>query len=281
MELANQDLNASESGAQESSGSDLAPSGGSPAAPSGQPVALQSLDNHTYNGRPLKEWESGYIRQQDYTQKTQALAQDRRYFDNLHVDLDRVKSNPALVDQFKQVYPERFHAYLRFAIAESQNQERSQQSNQQAQQYARLDPKFEAEFNQMKENLRQKEVAAISAELDAKFKTFSQKYPFADEEAVVARAQALLAKMKEIDPTRRDVLITDRQWDALWKSQNDRAYSLTDAQYKKQVQSQLQASKKAADVGGGGGVPGQAPRRHKSIKEATAAALADIEGGSL
>lgn len=249
----------------------------------GQPVEIDSLDRYRYQGRPLKEWESGYMRQQDYTSKTQALAQERRYVDNLAADLDKVKQNPALAEQFRQIYPDKFHAYLRY-VTENSATNAQQQPNEGAQrqsQYARLDPATEMRIHQIEKGLREKEVAAISAELDNKFRTLSQKFPFADEEAVVARAQALLNKMKELDPLNQDLRITDKQWEGLWKSQHERSYELSDAQYKKQVQSQLQANKKASDSGKGGGIPGQAPRQYRTIKEATNAALADIESGSL
>lgn len=246
----------------------------------GQLIEIDSPDRYRYKGRPLSEYENGYMRQQDYSQKTAQIAQERKYYDNLSVDLDRVRQNPSLAEQFRGIYPEKFHAYLRYVQSENSGQN-SQQRPQQQNQYARLDPAMEQRINFLEKGFRDKEVAAISAELDNKFKTLSEKYPFADEEAVVARAQALLAKMKDHDPSNPSPRISDNQWDALWKSQHERAHGLSDAQYKKQVQSQIQANRKGSETGQGGGIAGHAPRQYKTIKEATNQALADIELGSL
>lgn len=263
--------------------SESAPAETNPGAdPSGQPVEIESLDRYRYQGRPLKDWESGYMRQQDYTQKTQAIAQERRYSENLSADLDKVKSNPALAEQFRSIYPEKYHSYLRYVLQEnSAVQPQYNGQRVQAPQYAQLDPATQAEIRQYKAALQEREVEAINQELTAKFTNLSKKYPFADEEAVVARAQSLWAKMKENDPTNPNLKITDQQWDILWKSQHERAHGLSDAQYKKQVKSQIEANRKGSDVGAGGGLPGQAPRQYKTIKEATNQALADIELGAI
>lgn len=249
----------------------------------GQPIEIDSLDKYRYQGRQLKDWESGYMRQQDYTQKTTQLAQERKYFDNLAIDLDRVRQNPSLAEQFRSIYPDKFHPYLRYVTENSSRNPNDQATSQHQQQqnFSRLDPAMEVRIHQLEKHFRDQEVASISAELDHKFRTLTQKYPFADEEAVVARAQALLVKIKEADPLNPNIKISDKQWDLLWKSQHERAYGLSDSQYKKQVQSQIQANRKGADVGRGGGTPGHAPREFRTLKEATNAALADIESGSL
>lgn len=252
-------------------------------SPQGQFVDVDTLDRYRYKGQSLKDWESGYMRHSDYTQKTQALAEERKYYENLAFDLDKVRTNHSLAEQFRQIYPEKFHPYLRYILensAGSQPQTRQAQG-QPGQQSARMDPSLEMRINNIERSFREKEVSAIQAELDQKFKGLQSKYPYADEEAVIARAQALLAKMKEADPLNPNLKITDKQWDVLWKGQHDRAYQLADQNYKKQVQAQVQANKKGAESGKGGGIPGQAPRQYKTIKEATAQALADIELGSV
>ena len=251
--------------------------------PQGQPIEIDSqADRYRYKGRPISEYESGYMRQQDYTQKTTQLAQERKFYDNLSIDLDRVKQNPALAEQFRSVYPEKFHGYLRYVQENSAQQPPSQRPmTAQERQYARLDPAMEMRINNLEKGFRDKEVAAISAELDMKFKTFSEKYPYADEEAVVARAQALLSKMKENDPLNPNITISDKQWDALWKSMNDNVYKRVDTRYKEDVKRQIQVGKSSSDAGRGGGIPGQAPRQFRTIKEASAAAYADIDSGVL
>ena len=253
-------------------------------AQAGQMVEIDTPDRYRYKGRPLNEWESGYMRQQDYTQKTQAIAQERKFNDNLAIDLDRVRENPQLAEQFKSVYPEKYHAFLRYALTNSANPRTQQQTNPQAQpqqSYGRLDPATESRIAQLERNIRDKEVATISTELDQKFEKLQSKYPHADEEAVIARAQTLLAKLKEQDPLNPDLRISDKQWDALWKTQHDRAYGISNAHYQKQIQAQISAHKKGSDTGHGGGLPGQAPRQFKTIKEASEQFHKDIESGAV
>lgn len=283
LETESQDLSAADDSAQQDVSDSSTTGGASQVDPqTGQPIEIDSLDRYRYKGQNLKDWESGFMRQQDYTQKTQHIAQERKYYDNLSYDLETVRSNPQLAEQFKSIYPEKFHGYLRYVLENSAGtpQQRPNGGNQ-ASQYARLDPATEERIKRIESSYLEKEKAAITAELDSKFKTLSQKYPFADEESVVVRAQTLLSKMKEADPLNQNLKISDKQWDALWKAQHDRNHQLADAQYKKQVKSQVQANQKGSGGGKGGGIPGQAPRQFKTIKEATEQALADAEAGNI
>jgi hypothetical protein len=233
----------------------------------------------------VKELRSGYMRQQDYTQKTQAFAQDRRFYDNLDADLETVRRNPAMAEQFKATYPERFHAFLRYVFSGTPSQPPQQVQQQPGQQpgqqnYAQLDPRTKAAFDSLLQKTNQAELKAIGAEIDQIFGRMTTKYPYADEEACIARGQALLSALKKQDPLNPEIRISEQQWDAIWKSQHERSYGLADARYKKQVSDQLKASQRGADVPSGGGIPGQAPRAYKTIKEAGDQARADAELGA-
>lgn len=250
-----------------------------PSGSAGQFVDITDPDRYRYNGRSVKEWDSGYMRQQDYSSKTQALAQERRYYDNLSVDLERVKQAPQLAEQFKQIYPEKFHAYLRYVMGETPTRPQQVGQPQAQQQYAQMDPRFESRLQRMEEANRAREVSLISSELDTIYDRMAKKYPFADQEAVTARAQALFQAIKQQDPLNPNIRITEKQWDALWKSHHEQAQKIAEARYKQQVKDQISASRKGSDAGGGGGVPGQAPRQYKTIKEASDQARADSELG--
>lgn len=265
------------------SGTTTAPSGTPEPGSAGQFVDLADPERYRYEGRPVKELYSGYMRQQDYSQKTQAIAQERRFYDNLEVDLERVRAQPALVEQFKAIYPEKFHAYLRWVSTGTPSQPPRQQQQEgqppSQQQYAQLDPRTKASLDRLIQNSQATELKAINAEIDQVFSKMSTKYPYADEEACIARGQALLQALKKNDPLNQDLRITEQQWDSIWKSQHERSFGLADTQYKKLVNEQIKASKKGADAPGGGGIPGQAPRVHKTIKEASDQARADAELG--
>lgn len=226
---------------------------------------LDSAEKFKWQGREwtTKELQSAYMAHSDYTRKTQALAEERRFYDNLSVDLDAVKHNPNLISEFKRVYPEKFHSYLSHVQPKQPENQYNQQNQQQS-----IDPQFQQRFERLEKQLHEKEVSAIEAELDAKFKQFSEKYPMADEEAVVARAQAILSRGDKL---------TDQTWDNLWKSVHDRYQKLADDYYGKKIKEQKSASAKAKDVGSGGGTVGHAPYKPKTVKEATDALLSSGE----
>ena len=172
--MAEQELatNAAESTGASSTESVTTPDAGGSAAPgpgqtvnaAGQVVDITDPDRYRYNGRPVKDWASGYMRQQDYTSKTQEIAQERKYYENLHYDLDKVRQDPALAEQFKQIYPEKFHAYLRFIQQGTPSQTQSPQQQQQAaQQFARLDPRTQAAVDRLISTTQQAELKAIIA----------------------------------------------------------------------------------------------------------------------
>lgn len=216
---------------------------------------VDSLERFKFNGREWtpKELKESYLRHEDYSRKTQSISEERKFYDNLSHDLETVKSNPALIDKFKQIYPEKFHNYLKW-VGPAETPTNKQQTP------AGIDPSFVEEFKQLKAEINEQKVSAINAELDAKFNKLSTQYPMADEEAVIARAAALVDKGEKL---------TDKVWDSLWKSVHDRNQNLADKYYSEKVKKQTQANSKGKDVGAGGSTPGAAPVRPRSIKEMT------------
>lgn len=220
------------------------------------PLDIDSVERFRFNGREWtpKELKNAYMMHEDYTRKTQAISEERKYNEALRYDLEQVEKDPTLAEKFKQIYPEKYHAYLNYVL---KNQAQQQV---QPQQQSGMDPKFVERFERLEKSLREKEVAAIDAELEVKFKQLSEKYPFADEEVAITRAQNLINSGETLD---------DKAWDAIWKSVHDRVQKLSTGAMSKQVNQQKQLNVKGKDTGAGGGTAGQAPRRPKSLKEAT------------
>lgn len=231
-----------------------------------QILELESLPKFKYAGRELtaKELQGMVMMQSDYTRKTQAIAEERKYYENLQADLDAVKSNPTLAAQFKQVYPEKFHKFLGYVASKTQQEKPAQN----AQWKSQMDPDFLERFNRVEKELNERKVQAIEAELDAKFSKLSKQYPMADEEAVVARAQTLLEKGQKL---------TDQVWNELWKGVHDRNTKLAEQFYAGKVNQQKTANAKGKDAASGGGLPGQAPKLPRTIKEASDHALKELE----
>lgn len=229
---------------------------------------LDSAERVKFEGREWtrEELRNAYMMQSDYTRKTQALAEERKYYDNLDADLEHVRRNPALANEFMRVYPAKFHRFLDMGKGSSQQATQYGQQNNTGsnQHYQNLEQKLQ----RIEADMLERNVQAIQSQLDSKFEVLSKRYPMADEEAVLSRAESLLNKGTEL---------TDRVWDLLWKSVNDRNVELAKQYYSKQVNNQKTANQRGKDIAPGGGTPGQAPRRPKTIKEASQWALADLE----
>lgn len=229
-------------------------------------ILLDKLDKFKFGD---KEWTPDQLRKSimlhsDYTKKTQQLAEARKYYDNLDADIEAVKANPQLAAKFKEIYPEEFHRYLKYAgHSESQSQQQGVQSSQQQ---AAVDPQFLDRFSRLESYVKEKEVQAYEAQLDNTFATLSKKYPNGVEDVVLAKAQALLDKGEEL---------SNQSWENLWKQSHESMTKRIDQMQQQKFEAQKGANSKAKGPGIGGGIPGEAPRR-MTLKEATEQAVSDL-----
>lgn len=237
-------------------------------------IDLDSVEKFKFDGREmtLKDLRAERMMQADYTRKTTEISQERKYYDNLKIDLDAVKSNPSLAARFKAIYPEKFHHYLGY-VAQPQA---SQGQNPQGEGRPQMDQAVLERIERIEAQERDRNLKAINAELDSKFKTLSGKYPLADEDLVIARAQQFLQSKRDQAPLSEQgpVTITDKEWDQLWKSSHDRIQSVAEKHYADKVNKQKNANAKGKDAASGGGIPGSAPNKPRTIKEAGAALIA-------
>jgi hypothetical protein len=98
-------------------------------------LELEKVEKFKFDGKEytLKELRTLLAKekeqQRDYTAKMQKLAEERkswetqrketqRFDDNLYADLQAVKDNPQLAQEFLKVYPQSYHRHLR-AVLES------------------------------------------------------------------------------------------------------------------------------------------------------------------
>lgn len=229
---------------------------------------LDKLEKFRFNGMELtpKELSQQMLRYSDYTRKTQEIAEERKYYENLHYDLDAVKTNPSLANKFREVYPEKYHRYLNYVTSESREQAKGQ-SQAQTQLPPEITSRFE-KIDKFEQYLREQEVKAAEAELESTLQPLAKKYPMADEEAALARAQSLVSQGVELN---------QQTWDKIFKGLHDKSEALWKSHQSAQVQKQKEAGRKAADVGSGGGIPGAKPQLPRTIKEATKMALESVQ----
>lgn len=222
-----------------------------------------------------KEWtpselRNAYLMQSDYTRKTQALAEERKYAENLSTDLQAVLSNPELVEQFKSVYPKKYHAVVDNLLERhggSQHGEgQTPNSNQRQQAYG--DPQLNQRLERLESQLFEREVQAASQELDGILGKMNEKYPYAKEREVLAMAQSLMDQGHDLD---------QKAWDRLYQASQKENEGRFEKFYSEKVGKQKEANSKGKDMGAGGGIMGRAPVKPRTIKEASEYALQELQ----
>lgn len=252
-----------------------APNVGNQQTPSQQQAqALADLDKMERFKFEGQEWSredfrKAYLRQQDYSKKTAALAKDRetfasdqKYYENLYSDLDIVRNNPHLASEFIKLYPQKFHSYLKNVLSETR-----QTSNEQQAQKPQYDVETQSRVQKLESFVHEQEVAKNTQMINNFTETFSKKYPDAFAELAIAN---VYEAYNQGEP------ITEELFEKSFKEVNDVVQSRFKAKYSDLVKKQTTANKKGQDVESGGGTPGQAPQKFKSIDDVTKFAISSL-----
>lgn len=237
---------------------------------------LEKMGKFKFQGKEWtpKDLEKAILRQQDYTKKTQALSkdkesveQDRKFYENLYYDLQRVASNPnEWAAKFIQVYPEKFHGYLKQILGQSNQTQNSQQQQTQNQQ-APLDVETMSRLNKLEKFYNDQETSKNTQEINSQVELLSKKYPDAIPEMVIGRIY---------DAINRGVQYDKAMWEQTFEAVDKQMKDLVKSRYGDLVKKQTEANKKAADVSSGGGAVGRAPPKFNSLKDVTNFAINDL-----
>ncbi len=232
---------------------------------------LDKLDKVLFKGREWtrKEFEDGVLRQSDYTQKMQEVARERKFAEHFAYDLRTVMADRNKLAEFEKIYPKAYTDRVREILAHTPGQAPAPQTPSQSPSL-KEDPEFQnmkSEFNQWKETQKEVELKQIQSWIDNQFEKFGKKYPNAHPEIVNNRAWAA---------TQRGEKITEEVLDKLFKSNDSEMKAKTDEMYKAKITKQLKAGKEGKDVGVGGDISGGAPKKFRTIKDATKGFLDDI-----
>lgn len=259
----NSSMESGSTGEDNTNNGDLAPSTDKTNA---EVVDLSSLEKFKFQEKDWtpKELQSAIMRQKDYSQKTEALSKERKYYDNLAYDLANVMRNPGLANRFKEVYPQQFHKFLDEAFSDliKKDQVQGAQQNQEPQ----VPAEFMNRFANMERQLFDHQVKAAEAQIDSVFNGNIKKYPYADEVSVINKAQALIEKNTEMTPS---------VWNNLFKMEHERGVSIAKKYMEETVKQQKAVQSKTRDSGSGGGAPSAQPRK-LTMKEATEQAIKDF-----
>lgn len=241
---------------------------------------LEKLGKFMFGGKEYtpQELKSAMMRQEDYTRKTQELAQERRFNDNLSIDLKAVRENPALADQFKSIYPEKYHAYLDFILnnVEPKPQQTTQEANTQQKSLLENDPYYKqlkSELDEWKEFQTQEQIKQAEKTIDNILETMATKFKITKEmrgiaeEMVVNRANSA---------TMQNMPMNNETWDKIYTKTYEDLIAFAKSYNKTLINQQQDANHRARDASSGGQPPGQSPKK-MSFREATEAAVRDAQ----
>lgn len=232
---------------------------------------LAKLGKFKVDGQEMTfdELKRAILRQQDYTKKTQTLAEERKFIDNLDADLEAVKKNPALAEQFRQIYPEKFHRYLRFAMSEQAKAEGQPKAPDQQGQPA-LPPEVLERLERAErasQQVLEKHQAQVKKTLETTFSTLEaeaqKKFKYADMihvygaisdhfEANNIDAETLLDK--------KDAL--EKLFTQLAKASHEQRLKDYEGWKASELEKVKANNSKAQDIGSGGGTPSGAPKQY-------------------
>lgn len=268
---------------QEVKSSDQAPQVGEQ-APVAQAIAeLDKMDKFKLDGQEwtLKDLKAAIMRQKDYTQKTQSLAETRKtfddskkYYENLAWDLRSLEKNPALIHEFIKVYPADFHKYAEEVLklgnsSQVSTQGQAQQQVQQSQ--PQVDVQLLSRVNNLEKFYHEQEVSKNEKAIEHTLEKFSKQYPDAANFREVVLGRAYEAHMQ-------GVTLNESTWEDIFKQVDQEMSGLLKEKYGNMVQKQKEANAKARDVGAGGGTVTASPKKFKNLGEVTKFAIDELTG---
>lgn len=253
---------------------DIAPEGAKVSAKAPEPETIKELldlekqERFRFAGKEWtpKELMNSYLMRDDYTRKTQELAETRKYAENFVHDLRTLVKEPNRINEFRSLYPSQ---YVERAMQILQMTGGNHQTSTAAP--TQTDPRedrisfLESKIGDWEKAQYTREVESIQSWLDNQFDTLGKRYPFANHEAITARAQVLSDRGEKITPE-----ILDR----LFKANNTEIKDSWEKMYRGKVETQLKQGQKGKDIGAGGGTPSAPPVKLKTMQDAKKAWLA-------
>lgn len=238
---------------------------------------LDKMEKFKFQGKEWtpKDLEKAILRQQDYTKKTQSLAEERKSFEserkfaeNLHYDLQYVRSNPtqATINEFIKLYPEKYHGALKTVLTELQsaNREQMQPTEKKTETVPNYDIETANRLNKLETFYHEQEVAKNTAQINATIEKYSKQYPDAISRLVIADVY---------EAHNQGVKVTEQVWEDAFKAVDAQMKEVVKSKYGDLVKKQTEANNKARDVEPGGGTIGRAPAKFKSLADVTKYAI--------
>lgn len=244
------------------------------------------------NGREYSKQEliDSILRQDDYSKKTKALSEQRKYVSNFPADLASVVSGQYTLEQLKGVYGKGAPELVKIAEAligktskpEPKTEQPAAGSDIGKQIEAILESKLAPLFENQKaqaERERQTAIEAAGVELDSIFKELETKYPEANSELISARLET--AMRNGYDVLDGEGKFKKASIEKLFEKSHAETEERFAKKYGDKVKNQKTANSRGIDSGRGGGTPGQAPKKLTSLKDVRRQIEDDIDAGRL
>lgn len=236
---------------------------------------LDSLERFRFQGRELSK---------DDLQKLLTGATDAKpesehaKFDlNFRFDLAAVLESPSLLAKFRQIYPPEYVQLAERAL-KAQGVQPAQDASKATTDAKPADPRFEEVYQiaqEWKSAQREQRVSEIKSALDSSFEKLGKKYPDADPEVINSRLFAM--RQQGVELRTKEGKLREDVIEKLFKEDHAKREAAYEAKYRQKVDAQKRANNQARDVGKGGSASSPPPVKPRTIKEATAAALASLE----
>lgn len=235
---------------------------------------LGGVEQFKFNDKTLtpSDLEKVFSEHEEYSKTLHDYNRDAQYFVNLDVDLDRVKANPALADKFKSVYPERFHKFVDYVVAGGSVAKATSAAKPESKNTPELPPEIMEKLkdvDDIKSQLHQERVRAHQVEISQHLDKAVQKYPLADRDVILAKAQNILEQRGTLD---------GQTFEKLAKQVHESLEKTYQSYQKSKIEPQLKAGNRAKESGIGGASGPQAAKKYSSFEEATEAAIAALRG---
>lgn len=231
---------------------------------------LLDLDQHERFKWQGKEWNRNDLQksamlQSDYTKKTQELAEQRKFVENFNADLAKVLENPQLWSEFQKVYPKEF-TQMAEQIMNRANPQKTQNQTQNKTQSE--DDPVKAEMKALIEQYRTEREEAqrvkYESQIDSTMADLGKKY--ADVRNSFEKPEVfdyyILSMADQIKAQKGpNQSLSQADWANVYKTVSESFTKAFDRRQANTFNKQKSASQKAKDIGTGGGIPGEAPKK--------------------
>ncbi len=208
-----------------------------------------------------------------YAEQVKSFSEDRKFSENLDIDLDNVLKDPSLAQRFKQTYPQKYHAILDKLLRDTGQSAAPVTSAQTAlpKEYQDRLNKLERELMGTQDRLKfydaktfENETKLADAKLDAILPPLFKKFPLANEDQVYTRAEGVLQSGQKL---------TDKTWERLVRESHEGMTKKSDQFYGTKMKEQIAKGQQGRDTGSGGGSPGNVPTKPRTFDEAREAMI--------